>query len=102
MDIKNKDKIKAQVVHICHSKNCIVVDIRGRFNEKINQDLITSCFLYYFSEEEKEKIERIVSLNEDILVYRHKIASTETWEFKYLVNEKIGDYLVLVSGYHAI
>jgi hypothetical protein len=100
VNIENKDKIKAQVVQICHSENCIVVTMRGRFEEKINQDLITSCFLYYFSKKEKEKIERIISLNEDIVVYRHRIASTEAWEFKYLVNEKVGEYLILTSGYH--
>lgn len=102
MNTKNKDKVKAQIVQICHSENCIVVRMRGRFDEKINRDLTTSCFLYYFSKEEKEKIERIVSLNEDIFVYRHRIASTEAWEFKYLVNEKVGDYLVLTSGYHVV
>lgn len=102
MNIRNKDKIKAKIVQICHSENCIIVTMRGRFEEKISQDLTTSCFLYYFSKEEKEKIERIVSLNEDILVYRHRIALTEAWEFKYLVNEKVGDYLILASGYHVV
>lgn len=100
--LKSKDKVEATVISVVWSEGVVFVGLEGKFDEHSDKEIKTNCHLFYTNEKESDKIDKIVSRDSKVIVYRKRIKDTKAWTFDYIVNPEVGDFLSLMSGYRAI